>query len=72
MVLASHALTYPRLMEEWLNLHAVSLEAELGMPDNRAASPTAHDDVTIIAWDLVSDPHNRWINTTRAVLTTVT
>lgn len=70
MALALHVLTYPWLMEEWLYFHVVSLEAELGMPDYRAASPTAHHHVAI-ALNLISDPQNRWIHASRAVLSTV-
>ena len=71
MILAWHELTYPGLLKQRLYLHVVSLKAELGMPNYRAASPTAHDHVAI-ALDLISDPHNRWIHTPRAVLPTVT
>ena len=70
MILALHSLTYPGLLEQRLYLHVISLEAELGMPNYRAASPTAHDHVAI-ALDLISDPHYRWIHTPRAVFPTV-
>ena len=70
MTLALHLLTYPGLLKQWLYLHVVSLEAELGMPDYRAASPCAHHHVAI-ALDLISDPHNRWVHAPRAVLSTV-
>jgi hypothetical protein len=70
MTLVVHALTYPGLLEQRLYLHVVSLEAELGMPDYRAASPCAHHHVAITL-DLISNSHNRWINAPRAVLSAV-